>query len=128
VANTPSGAVILGAINRTEEVSGTTAVYAPLDSPAFTGSPTAPLAPADDDSDRIATTEFVNDWAQAIVHGIEFTDGYITFPYARMVPGSGGTFTTFPADGAALTAKAALQVKIYFGGTLYTAKIPIYNT
>ena len=35
--------------------------YAPLDSPAFTGIPTAPTAPTGTISNQIATTEFVRE-------------------------------------------------------------------
>lgn len=41
--------------------SGQGGGYAPLDSPAFTGVPTAPTAPSGTISNQIATTEFVRE-------------------------------------------------------------------
>ena len=41
-------------------------IKAPIDSPAFTGTPTAPTPPDSDDSKRIATTAFVQSWVSAL--------------------------------------------------------------
>lgn len=46
---------------------------APLESPAFTGTPTAPTPAAGDDSTRIATTEFVENVKSASLGGLIFS-------------------------------------------------------
>lgn len=46
---------------------------APLDSPAFTGTPTAPTPDEGDDSTRIATTAFVEDVKSAALGGVKFS-------------------------------------------------------
>lgn len=43
--------------------------YAPLDSPEFTGIPTAPTADAETNSDQIATTKFVKTVVSALING-----------------------------------------------------------
>lgn len=50
--------------------------YAPLNSPAFTGTPTAPTAADDDESDRIATTLHVKSWWANHERG-NFLGGYV---------------------------------------------------
>ena len=47
--------------------------YAPLASPAFTGTPTAPTATVGTDTTQIATTEFVNDSVEAALTWNQFT-------------------------------------------------------
>lgn len=55
----------------------------PLDSPAFTGTPTAPTPAVGDDSTKIATTEFVNDKADNYLplNGGTLTGNVYTTPY-----------------------------------------------
>lgn len=66
----------------------------PLDSPAFTGTPTAPTPPSDEDSTQIATTEFVQG---KIAESDDYTDGKIAAEVERAdekyLPLSGGTVT-----------------------------------
>lgn len=50
----------------TSEIVADLALKAPLSSPAFTDAPTAPTPAADDDSTKIATTEFVNDYVDSL--------------------------------------------------------------
>src|SRR5690606_5580002 len=49
------------------EVDNLLSAKAPLNSPAFTGNPTAPTQDASDDSTKIATTAFVKDVVEAII-------------------------------------------------------------
>ena len=50
--------------------------YAPLESPAFTGTPTAPTPGVSDDSTKIATTAFVQDVVDSLDAGdIEYSSG-----------------------------------------------------
>lgn len=44
-----------------DEIAALDTVYAPLDSPALTGTPLAPTPTAGDDSNKVATTAFVTD-------------------------------------------------------------------
>ena len=55
----------------------------PLDSPAFTGTPTAPTPPSDEDSTQIATTEFVQN----------IKDDEVTRADEKYLPLAGGTVT-----------------------------------
>jgi microcystin-dependent protein len=64
-----------------EAISG----YAPLDSPAFTGTPTAPTPAANDASSKIATTQFV---ASAIAAAAFIPPGIVA-PFACNPPPSG---------------------------------------
>lgn len=50
-----------------------TGLYATIDSPAFTGLPTAPTVDADDNSDSIATTEFVNALIAKVLQDVSMT-------------------------------------------------------
>ena len=50
--------------------------YAPLESPAFTGTPTAPTPGVSDDSTKVATTAFVQDVVDSLDAGdIEYSSG-----------------------------------------------------
>lgn len=56
-----------------EEAARTVDSKAPLASPAFTGTPTAPTPTAGDDSTKIATTEFVENVKSASLGGLKFS-------------------------------------------------------
>lgn len=67
--------------------------YAPLASPAFTGTPTAPKATAGDSSDQIATTSFVSEALGAVSGAMHF----------KGTVGTGGTAgTTLPTSGVTI--------------------------
>ena len=67
--------------------------YAPLASPAFTGTPTAPKATAGDSSDQIATTSFVSEALGAVSGAMHF----------KGTIGTGGTAgTTLPTSGVTI--------------------------
>lgn len=85
---------------------------APLSSPAFTGTPTAPTAPAESNSTQIATTAFVKQIAEAIV---TVAPGTVFF-----VAGSSAPAKSLKANGAAVsrTTYAALFAAI---GTTFGA-------
>lgn len=68
---------------------------APLSSPAFTGTPTAPTAPAGSSSTQIATTAFVKQIAEAIV---TVAPGTVFF-----VAGSSAPAKSLKANGAAVS-------------------------
>lgn len=55
-----------------------TTTYAPIDSPALTGNPTAPTQTSGDNSTKIATTAFVVD-AMSKVTGISFDGPYTSY-------------------------------------------------
>ena len=67
------------------------AAYAPLDSPALTGMPTAPTAASGTDTTQIATTAFVQD-AVSASHIV--TDAMVF----KGTIGTGGTVASLPAD------------------------------
>jgi hypothetical protein len=76
-------------VRRSTLLAGLTAALAalaPLDSPAFGGTPTAPTAPADDDSSALATTAFVKD------------QGYLTSAPVTSVFGRTGAVDLTTAD------------------------------
>lgn len=82
-------------LGTTVDLSG----YAPLASPAFTGTPTAPTAAAGTDSTQIATTEFVNDAVEANGLGI--------FLHGARISGSSTTAQiTIPSDAVVINAYA----------------------
>lgn len=85
---------------------------APLSSPAFTGTPTAPTAPAESNSTQIATTAFVKQIVEAIV---TVAPGTVFF-----VAGSSAPAKSLKANGAAVsrTTYAALFAAI---GTTFGA-------
>ena len=89
--------VALGAATK-GYVDGATALLAPLASPAFTGAPTAPSPPANDNSTRLATTAFVNQ------------QNYLTaLTFAGDLAGSGGSplnATVVGLQGRAMSAAA----------------------
>ena len=64
-----------------DHVHPTDTSRAPLDSPAFTGTPTAPTAASSTDSTQIATTEFVHD----------LVDGIASVPKTTTTPKMDGT-------------------------------------
>lgn len=67
--------------------------YAPLASPAFTGTPTAPKATAGDSSDQIATTSFVSEALGAVSGAMHF----------KGTVGTGGTAgTSLPTSGVTI--------------------------
>lgn len=67
--------------------------YAPLASPAFTGTPTAPKATAGDSSDQIATTSFVSEALGAVSGAMHF----------KGTIGTGGTAgTSLPTSGVTI--------------------------
>lgn len=67
--------------------------YAPLASPAFTGTPTAPKATAGDSSDQIATTSFVSEALGAVSGAMHF----------KGTIGTGGTAgTALPTSGVTI--------------------------
>ena len=67
--------------------------YAPLASPAFTGTPTAPKATAGDNSDQIATTSFVSEALGAVSGAMHF----------KGTVGTGGTAgTSLPTSGVTI--------------------------
>ena len=77
-----------------EYVDETLTNYATLESPALTGTPTAPTPTADDDSTKVATTEFVQD---AKGEANAYTDTKIAAEVTRSdgayLPFTGGTIT-----------------------------------
>lgn len=64
------------AILTEKAISTLLALKAPLNSPALTGTPTAPTPTAGDDSTKIATTAFVNDAVESMQSGIAKIEGY----------------------------------------------------
>lgn len=68
------------------------ATKAPLDSPALTGTPTAPTAASGTDTTQIATTAFVQ---EAVSAGIAASDAMVF----KGTVGTGGTVTTLPTSG-----------------------------
>lgn len=76
--------------------------FAPLASPAFTGTPTAPTPTAGDNSTKLATTEFVTTAVGSLNEAMMF----------KGTLGSGGTATALPA-----THKAGWTYKVITAGT-----------
>lgn len=68
--------------------------YAPLDSPAFTGNPTAPTQTVGNDSIRLATTAFVKTAGDAIVSTIDTTlaDYVLTSSLSAYLTAAGNLF------------------------------------
>lgn len=66
------------------EMNTTLALKAPLASPTFTGTPTAPTPSADDDSTQIATTEYVVSHDDFIVSGSASAGSAVTFTDSRI--------------------------------------------
>lgn len=60
---------IAKALEKIASASGDT--YAPLDSPAFTGTPTAPTAAAGTDTEQLATCAFVTDAINTAIVEVE---------------------------------------------------------
>jgi hypothetical protein len=108
--NTRTGAVVsVSGDYNVAEVTGA----APLASPAFSGTPTAPTPPTDDDSDRIATTAFVDDYAAGIPVGINQLEGDVTAG-----PGSGlqsATLAAIQGVDLAITSLTSGDVLTYNG-------------
>lgn len=75
-------------------IDGAIALKAPLASPALTGTPTAPTAPAGTDTTQIATTEFVTDAVQT-----EAEADALRYAPAIVVPTSSAPVASF-SDGA----------------------------
>ena len=71
---------------------GDLALLAPLASPAFTGTPTAPTPASDDNSTKVATTAFV----KAAVEGVTPNLDYVM----RVDPETGGIYYTTPDTNA----------------------------
>lgn len=86
--------------------------YAPLTSPAFTGTPTAPTATAGTNTTQIATTEFVKTAIDALPEPMIFKGSL----------GTGGTITTLPA---ASSSNEGWTYKVITAGTYagQTAKV-----
>ena len=78
--------------------------YAPLNSPAFTGTPTAPTATAGTNSTQLATTAFVNNAVSAVSGGMYFAGSL----------GTDGTITTLPA---ASSSNQGYTYKVITAGT-----------
>lgn len=73
---------------------GLPGLYALLNSPTFTGTPSAPTPATSDDSTKIATTEFVKDYAPAGTYTPTLTNGTnvdASTPYAWSYARVGGT-------------------------------------
>lgn len=71
--------------------------YAPVDSPAFTGNPTAPTPAVGDNDTSIATTAFVKAVTQASSQSIGAV-GYATLPGGLII--QWGTTSIVPTDGS----------------------------
>ena len=81
----PINAPFLQLACRTNYLKAAIAALAPLLSPNFTGTPTAPTPVGTDDSTKIATTEWVRWIIGTKSSGLSFhydDPGYIAFPYA----------------------------------------------
>lgn len=96
--------------------------YARLDSPAFTGTPTAPTPSASDDSTRLATTAYVK--AQAYLNENQ------TITLSGDVTGSGKTAITVTLSNSGVTAGTYTKVtvdakgRVTAGDSLVEADIP----
>lgn len=93
-----AGAASVGVKNtvaRGDHRHPTDTTRAPLSSPAFTGTPTAPTAPAESNSTQLATTAFVKKTAEAIV---TVAPGTVFF-----VAGSSAPAKSLKANGAAVS-------------------------
>lgn len=81
------------------QVTNAAATYAPLKSPAFTGTPTAPTPATTDDSTNVATTAFVNNAFQSVEYSVQgdiSTSGSsIQIPF-----GTSGLYAKFAYTGA----------------------------
>lgn len=74
-------------------------IYAPLDSPHFTGTPTAPTPDPASSNGNIATTAFVKNYIASIVAGVATFNnraGHVTFE-ASDITGVGGALLASPA-------------------------------
>lgn len=89
--------------------------YAPLDSPAFTGEPTAPTPAAGDDSTKIATTAFVQ---AAQVDASKASDVYLEFygaddPDTTDPSEAASAVTILPSKGHSVFCQVALENSKY---------------
>lgn len=87
--------------NTAKEIAGD--AYAKLNSPAFTGSPTAPTKTAGDNSTNIATTSYVKTAIDAAVQGLDVKDSVTTATVAALPAvtydnGTAGVGATLTAD------------------------------
>lgn len=83
-------------------INGATKTVAVLESPAFTGTPTAPTATAGDSSTQIATTAFVNTETQNAQTGTTYT--FVLSDIGKMVSGNNAAAITFTIPTNATTA------------------------
>ncbi|WP_199175778.1 hypothetical protein [Telmatospirillum siberiense] len=104
----------------TERAESVEALLAPLSSPALTGTPTAPTAPAGTDTTQIATTAFV---ASAVVAGgLQHGQCYLTLsggnlllsPYNGNRLIIGGVEQTIPATGVSLAPTNLMVDTLYY--------------
>jgi hypothetical protein len=97
------GAPVFATISAAE-ISGLSGTYAPLASPAFTGVPTAPTAPANTNTTQIATTAFVL--------GQNYLQGSVAVDLSGstgIVAVSGGTFSAREVTNSDISASAGIN-------------------
>jgi hypothetical protein len=94
LANTDT---VVGAFGK---VQGQLDAKAPLASPAFTGTPTAPTAAIGTDTTQIATTAFLQDYIDTLAPTeLSYASGSQTFATALTLANVTGTTFTFPSTG-----------------------------
>ena len=117
------------------------ATYAPLNSPAFTGTPTAPTQITGDVSNKIATNQFVGNAVAAIPQSISTTDfrtGLVeSAKYRPFIPLIGGNADSFFDQSGTDVIDPLTKVQMHFdstvtaddlGHTVTTVGTPTINT
>lgn len=112
------------------------AAKAPLESPAFTGVPTAPTAAIGASTGQLATTAFVQSAVGAHVQAQRLVDGAATLELAdlgkQIVFVAGGTSLTLPEYSSVPIPDGAIFLVVNFGGAPVTilrdAGVALYDT
>lgn len=110
---------------RVDHVHPTDTTRAPLASPAFTGTPTAPTAPTGTANTQIATTEFVSNTVVAMTSGVadvQINNTSIVESGIAKIPGASGTQTGLMSS----TDKSKLDSLTVTNGVIDASNLPSY--